>query len=442
MKLRKLFYLLLPILSIGLIQCSDDDVDDVDTSPTTLEIPAAPVLNLNPTLVAEGEDIFRFSTFGDEVFWSGALQLDKTILGEANGGIGEGISPNLALSLGLKVDAEALPQSVVDAIVAGEVDLDDPATTIDLLRLNAVLGVIGQFDVDNNLTSVGVNCALCHSVVDNSFAPGIGSRLDGWPNRDVNVGAIIAATNVAPLAGVLGVDVPTAQAVLNNWGPGRFDGALLLDGQPTNNGEFIPASVIPAIFGLQGVDPVAYSGFGTLAEWINFVAVVELGGQGNYNDPRLNDAQFPIAVQQGSFNVVADNDIFGPQAAALEEFILSLSAPEPDPASFDTPSAIRGQVLFNGKAQCISCHAGNTFTDNLLRNPEEIGIDGILANRYPSGQYRTPPLRALFTKQTEGYFHDGRFATLPDVINHYNDFMDLELTEDERSDLEQYLNAL
>jgi len=417
--IRKLiFFLFLPLLSLTFTQCSDDDI----TTPDTLDIPAPPVLNLNPDLVAEGEDIFRFSTFGDEVFWSGALQLDQTILGEENGGRGPGLTPNQALSLGVKVDAEALPQSVVDAIVAGEVDLDDPLTTVELLRLNAVVGVIGQFDEDNNLASVGINCALCHSTVDNSFTQGIGSRLDGWPNRDINVGAIIAATNVAPLAEILGVDVPTAITVLNNWGPGRFDGALLLDGQLLDeNGAFIPASVMPAIFELQEVNPVSYSGFATLSEWSNFVAVVELGGQGNFTDPRLNDPRFPIAVQQGFSNVVAENDIYGPQAAALEEYILSLAAPTPNPDSFNTAAAIRGQVLFNGRAQCITCHAGNTFTDNILRDPEEIGIDGILANRFPSGQYRTTPLRALFTKQTQGYFHDGRFATLTDVINHYND---------------------
>ena len=291
MKSHKLLYVLLPLLSFISIQCSNDDTE------LTLTIPDPPNLNLDPDLIAQGQDIFRFSTFGDEIFWSGALQLDQTILGEANGGIGPGLTPNQALSLGLKVDAEALPQSVVDAIIAGEVDLDDPLTTVDLLRLNAVLGVIGQFDEDNNLASVGINCALCHSTVDNSFTQGIGSRLDGWPNRDINVGAIIAATNVAPLADILGVDVPTAIAVLNNWGPGRFDGALLLDGQPLDeNGAFIPASVMPAIFGLQEVNPVSYSGFGTLSEWSNFVAVVELGGQGNFTDPRLNDPRFPIAV--------------------------------------------------------------------------------------------------------------------------------------------------
>ncbi len=445
-------------LSFVFVQCSNDDdnivfVDNTpeepvevpsnEVLPTELIIPQPPTVDLNPSLISQGQDIFRNSTFGDEVFWSGALELDKTILGEDLDGRGPGVSPATALQLGLKVDANALNLETVAAIQAGQVDLTSPATTVELLRQNAVVGVIGNFDEDGSLASVGINCALCHSTVDDSFAPGIGSRLDGWANRDLNVGAIIAATNVAPLAALLQVSVEDAQTVLNNWGPGRFDGALLLDGRPANDQGLIPAAVIPSIFSLQGVNPVGYAGFSSLSQWINFVAVIELNAQGNYTDPRLADEErFPVAVRSNAANRTAENDIFGPQAEALEEYILSLSAPEPDPARFDEVAAIRGQNIFNNKADCVRCHAGNTFTDNVLRDPEEINIDGVLANRFPSGQYRTTPLRGLLTKETGGYFHDGRFQTLIDVINHYDDSFELELTDDEKSDLEQYLNTL
>ena len=443
MKPNRILNIFLISCSLFFIQCSDDD--DLTSIPEeeTLNIPPPIEVSLDPVLVEEGRDVFRFATYGDEAFWSGVLQLDKAILGEANGGFGPGFSPNAALSLGLKVDANALPQTVVDGISDGSIDLNDPATTVALLSLDAVLGVIGNFDNDGNLASVGINCALCHSTVDNSFAQGIGSRLDGWPNRDMNSGAIIASTNVEPLANLLGVDVPTAQAVLNAWGPGRFDGALLLDGQPVDqDGTFIPAAPIPAIFGLQGINPVSYTGFGDIEMWSRFVAVVELGGQGNFSDPRLNSSQFPIAVQTMAFDRTVDEDLVEPVIGALLEYIASLLPPVPEEDSFDRVAAIRGQSLFNGKAQCASCHAGAAFSDNVLRDPDEIGIDGIGANRYPSGKYRTTPLRALFTKSKGGYFHDGRFPTLDDVVVHYDDFFNLELTENEQSDLVQYLNAL
>jgi len=440
------------MLSFTFIQCNDDDdsivrISDIPAGVQEvsqgLVIPNQDDLNLNSLLVAEGRDVFRNSTFGDEVFWSGQLELDKTILGEGLGGRGAGVSPELALQLGLKVDANALSPETVAAIQAGEVALDNPATTVELLRQNAVVGVIGNFNEDGSLGSVGINCALCHSTVDDSFAPGIGERLDGWANRDLNVGAIIAATNVTPLATILGVSDEQARSVLNAWGEGRFDGALLLDGRPANEEGLIPAALIPSIFSLQGVDPVGYAGFSNLSQWINFVAVIELGGQGNYTDPRLADpVKFPIAVATNAANRVAENDVFGPQSDALEAYILSLKAPQADASRFDETAAIRGQELFGGKAACVNCHTGNTLTDNVLRDPSEINIDGVLANRFPSGQYRTTPLRGLLTKEKGGYFHDGRFETLSDVINHYDDSFTLELTDAEKSDLEQYLNAL
>jgi len=442
MKLKtKVLPFLLISFSLIFVQCKDDDLIDI---PTELNIPPPVELNLDPALVEEGRTTFRFDTYGDEAFWSGALQLDKAILGEANGGFGPGLSPSTALSLGLKVDAEALPQSVVDGITSGNIDLEDPSTTVALLSLDAVLGVKGNFDDQGNLSSVGITCALCHSTVDNSFSSGIGSRLDGWPNRDLNVGAIIASTNTEPLAQLLGADVPTVNSILNNWGVGRFPGGLLLDGIVTTpDGELAPVTLIPAAFGLQGINPVSYTGFSDLRTWGNFVAVVELGGQGNYFDPRLNDAdQFPIAVARGSFDVQVDEDLVTPKLDGLQEYILSLLAPKPVEGSFDEEAAIRGQSLFAGKAQCISCHSGATFADNILRTPEEIGIDDFEASRSVSGKYRTPPLRGLFAKAKGGYFHDGRFPTLNDVVEHYDDHFDLQLTTEEQNDLVEYLNAL
>jgi len=312
-----------------------------------------------------------------------------------------------------------------------------------VLSLDAVVGVKGNFNDDGSLGSVGITCALCHSTVDNSFSQGIGQRLDGWPNRDINAGAIIASANTQPLADLLGIDVATANAVLNSWGEGRFDGALLLDGQPANaEGVIQPASVIPAIYGLQEINPVSYTGYGDLEQWNNLVAIVELGGIGNFSDPRLNDSRFPIAQITGAANIVSDVDLYEPVADGLASYIRSLLPPTPNPSSFDEEAAIRGQFLFNNDAQCINCHTGPSFADNILRSPEEIGIDDFAANRFPSGMYRTTPLRALFTKEKGGYFHDGRFANLNEVVDHYNDAFSLNLSEQDRDDLVQFIKAL
>jgi hypothetical protein len=134
-------------------------------------------------MLTEGRRIFRFDTMGSESFWGDALQLHRAIAGEKNGGVGGGVSPKTALSVGLKVDADALPAELVAQIKAGKVDLEDPATTLALLKLNAVVGVTGLFDGAGRMRSMGVQCSLCHSTVDDSFAPGIGKRLDGWANR-------------------------------------------------------------------------------------------------------------------------------------------------------------------------------------------------------------------------------------------------------------------
>jgi hypothetical protein len=160
----------------------------------------------------QGRETFRFDTFGNETFWGDALQLHQAIAGAANGGVGGGLTPRAALDLGLKVDQAALPILTQLALRSNTVNLEDPAVTIDLLRAEAVGGVKGFFDGQGRLTSVGLRCALCHSTVDDAFSPGIGARLDGWANRDLNVGAIVAlAPTLAPFVSVLQVDEATVR---------------------------------------------------------------------------------------------------------------------------------------------------------------------------------------------------------------------------------------
>ena len=249
----------------------------------------------NRQLIEEGREIFRFDNFGDEVFWGGTLQLHQAIAGEQLGGVGPGVSPNTALSVGLKVDAEVLPAELVEQIRAGEVDLDDPATTLALLELNAVVGVTGFFDDAGNLESIGIQCALCHSTVDDSFAPGIGARLDGWANRDLNVGAIIAlAPDLSFFTELLGVDEATVRQVLNSWGPGKFDAELVLDGQAFRPDGGSAATLLPPAFGLNGINLHTWTGWGSVTYWNAYVANVLMHGQGTFYDPRLDNAeQFP-----------------------------------------------------------------------------------------------------------------------------------------------------
>ena len=431
--------ILLLILSFVFIQCKKDD-DQI----TSLVIPEPITLNLDATKVAEGKEIFRYDTFGDEALWTDVLRLDKATLGEANGGFGPGLSPNTALSIGLKVDAEALPQSVVDGITNGSIDLDDPLTTVALLSLDAVVGIKAGFDNNGGLTSMGISCALCHSTVDDSFSSGIGNRLDGWANSDLNVGAILGFVDNTALADILHVDTNTFNSVVNNWGPGVFAPVLLLDGKVTKpNGELATVNIPPA-YGLQGITHETYTGWGEISYWNRFIGVLDMGGQGNFSDPRLNDAdKFPLAVERGVFNISVAEDLVEPKLESLLEYQLSLLAPTPDPSSYNEQAAIRGKQLFEGKANCISCHSGAAFADNVLHTPEEIGIDNFEANRSPTGKYRTPPLRGLFVKSDgNGFFHDGRFSTLNEVVTHYNNHFDLDLNDSEQLDLVEFLKAL
>ena len=400
-------------------------------------------------MVREGRHIFRFDTFGDEAFWGDALRLHEAIAGEAHGGVGPGVSPRTALAVGLKVDVDALPPDLVRKLRRGEVDLDDPATTLALLRLNSVVGVTGFFDEDDedgNLQSMGIQCALCHSTVDDSFAPGIGRRLDGWANRDLNVGAIVAlAPNLQPLADLLGVNQETVRAVLNSWGPGKFDAEIVLDGKAFQPDGRSAATLLPPAFGLAGVNLHTWTGWGSVTHWNAFVANLEMHGQGTFYDPRLNDpVQFPIAAQAGFGNVRNTPDLITSKLAALHFYQLAIPAPEPPEGSFNEEAAARGEVIFNGKANCASCHVPPLFTEPgwNMHTPAEIGIDDFQANRAPDKHYRTSPLKGLWTHTKGGFFHDGRFATLRDVVDHYNTFFQLGLTEEEIDDLIEYLKSL
>ena len=398
------------------------------------------------SLVSQGQQTFRFDTFGDQSFWGGTLGLNQTIAGAANGGIGPGLSPKAALGLGLKVDVDALPASVQQGILNGTVNLDDPATTLTLLKLNAVVGVKGFFDSSGKLNSVGLECALCHSTVDNSLAPGIGHRLDGWANRDLNVGAIIAfSPNLQPLATLLHTDVATVRAVLDAWGPGRADAALTLDGKAFAPDGQTSAVLIPPAFGLAGVNLHTYTGWGSIPYWNAFVAILVMHGHGTLFDPRLdNAAQFPIAAENHFGHIVADPDLVTPKLPALQAYELSLRAPEPPPGSFDPAAAARGKALFDGPAECSTCHVPPIFTEPgwNLHTPAEIGIDGFAADRSPTHMYRTTPLAGLWTHQKGGFFHDGRFPTLLAVVQHYNQVFNLGLTPAEENDLVQYLLSI
>jgi hypothetical protein len=397
-------------------------------------------------MMKQGRHIFRFDTFGDEDFWGGLLGLHKAIIGERLGGAGPGVSPRTALAVGLKVDADVLPEPLVQSLRRGRVDLDDPSVTVGLLRLNAVVGVTGKFDDTGRLASIGIQCALCHSTVDDSLASGVGRRLDGWANRDLNVGAIVAlAPNLQPVTDLLGVSDGTARAVLNSWGPGKFDAGLLMDGIPFRPDGRSSATLIPPAFGLAGVNLHTWTGWGSVTHWNAFVANLEMHGKGTFYDPRLNDStQFPIAARAGFGNVRNTPDLITPKLAALHLYQLAIPAPAPPPGSFDESAAALGEQLFNGKAACATCHVPPLFTEPgwNMHTAAEIGIDDFQANRAPDRRYRTAPLRGLWTHTKGGFYHDGRFSTLRDVVDHYNATFRLGLSGAEVADLVEYLKSL
>lgn len=377
-------------------------------------------------MIEQGRQIFRFDTFGDEAFWGDTLRLHQAIQGSKLGGVGSGVSPKTALAVGLKVDADALPNKLLKDLKHGQVDLDDPATTVALLKLNAVVGLTGVFNAGGTLRSIGIQCALCHSTVDNSVAPGIGSRLDGWANRDLNVGAIVGlAPDMSSIMSLLGVSEVGLKSVLASWGPGKFDAQVFLDGKGFRIDGGSAATLIPPAFGLAGVNLGTSTGFGSTTYWNAFVANLEMHGQGTFFDPRLNDpTRFPIAAKAGSANVRNAPDLITSKLAALHFYQLAIPAPVPPAGSFDRVAAVRGQALFNGKANCSTCHVPPLFTEPgwNMHAPEEIGIDSFQSSRSPDLRYRTAPLKGLFSHARGGFYHDGRFATLGDVVEHYNSF--------------------
>ena len=371
----------------------------------------------DPQLVSQGKDIFRFDTFGDEAQWTDKLRMHEVIAAA--------VDPRTALSVGLKVDSEALPPAVVQGIQDGSISLTSPATTVALLKLNAVVGVKATVETVNGqdtLTKVGITCALCHSTVDNSFAPGIGKRLDGWPNRDLNPGAIIA---LSPALG------SAAKAAYNSWGKGKYDPRFNFDGVSS-------AQVIPPAYGLLGVHKVTATGDGNdLAYWNRYVAVTQMGGLGTFTEPRTG-----VSVTNGNVDLVSS------KLPALQAYQLSLAAPAPPAGSFDAAAAARGADVFRGVGQCATCHAGAKFTDanERLHQPSEVVSepepDGApsYASRSATKMYRTAPLNGLW--QHAPYFHNGSAATLEAVVRTYNTRKSLSLTEQQIADLVQFLKSL
>ncbi len=429
------------------VQADDDDDDD-----DRLQRSDRVILKDARQTIREGRRIFRFDTLGSEAFWGDALQLHRAIAGGKSGGVGPGVSPATALAVGLKVDVDALPKNLIRQLRLGKVDLNDPAVTLALLKLNAVVGVTGFFDGAGNIRSIGIQCALCHSTVDNSFAPGIGKRLDGWAARDLNIGAIAAlAPNLQPVADLLGIgDLPdvtveTVRKVFNSWGPGKFDAELLMDGKAFQPNGRSAATLIPPAFGLAGVNLHTWTGWGSVTHWNAFVANLEMHGTGTFYDPRLNDpVRFPVAARAGFGNVRNDPDLVTPKLAALHFYQLAIRAPTPPKKSFDEDAAERGKAIFKDTAQCARCHVPPLFTEPgwNMHTADEIGIDDFQAKRAPDERYRTAPLKGLWTHQKGGFYHDGRFATLTDVVEHYNGFFNLGLSPQAKRDLVEYLKSI
>lgn len=374
------------------------------SAPTGFGVPG----DMSPQTIAEGQRVFRFETFNDEKFWTDTARMHEVVQ--------KSVSPATALSVGLKVDAEAIPASVAAAIKAGQVDLNSPATTVTLLKLNAVVGLKGTVSTvggRDTLVRLGITCALCHSTVDNSFARGIGRRIDGAPNVDLNVGAIIALSPAI---------TPAQKAVYSSWGPGKYDPRYNFDGKST-------PLVLPPAYGLAATRNETFTAEGPISYWNAYVAITQMHGQGDFSDPRLG-----IDIRQSP-------DLVAPRLAALRAYQHSLQAPPPPAGSFDAAAAARGRMVFN--ANCASCHVGGTGTDNnagVLHDPSETGMNAAYAMRTANKRYRTTPLRGLW--QHPPYFHDGSAATLDAVVAHYNRVRSLGLSTAQQQDLVQYLKSL
>jgi len=421
-------------LALGLLTLPTETTAVAETAPDAISQNAQQML-------AQGRQSFRYDTFGDEAFWGDTLRLHQAIAQ---------LSPRDALALGLKVDVDALPAELIKQIQRGEVDLDDPANTVLLVQLKAVVGVAGFFSSNGRLQSVGISCALCHSTVDDSLAPSFGHRLDGWANRDLNVGAIVAsAPDLTAFEKLLRLPSETIREVLNSWGPGKFDAELVLDGKAFRPDGKTAATLIPSAFGLAGVNNHTWTGaWGNVTYWNAFVANLEMHGQGTFFDPRLDNAEkYPIAAREGFGHKRDAQDLISEKLPALQFYQLAIPAPKAPLSSFDREAARRGRVVFNGKANCASCHVPPIFTEPgwNLHTAEEIGIDNFQASRSPDNRYRTEPLRALFDTEKihkGGFYHDGRFQTLLEVVNHYDAHFNSGLSEKEKMDLIEYLKSI
>ena len=360
---------------------------------------------IDPELAAEGREIFRYDDFGDSGFWTDTLRLHELV---------EQVDPRTALELGLKVDADAIPPEVLEAVLADPESLSDPAVTRALLSLDAVVGVRATVEGDR-VTRIGITCALCHSTVDDAVAPGIGGRLDGWANRDLAVGTIVSLTPGLP---------ENLRSIYASWPAGFFDPRFNVDG-------ISDPVVTPPAYGLDGVALETYTGDGPVSYWNNYVAVVEMHGRGSFRDPRLGiDIRVPEAEDQ-----VRD------KLLPLFHYQRSLAAPAPPAGSFSADAAAVGKDLFEGEARCSTCHYGPSLTgEGELHTAAATGMDPAYAQRSATGRYRATPLRALW--QHGPYFHDGSAATLAEVVEHYDAHFDLGLTEQERAVLVEYLKSL
>jgi len=421
MVMKKIFMIptLLLIASLGFFGCTKSDIGHVPPGKGGLDLPP-----LDQELVKQGQQVFRYWTFGDETFWTDVLQMNKVIE--------TAVDPTTALSVGLKVDATAIPAAVVAGIEDGSVSLTDPQTTLALISLNAVVGVKGQVskgaDGKLHLDRVGITCALCHSTVDNSFAKGIGNRLDAYPNRDLNPGLIISLSPAL---------TPAQKATYASWGTGMYDPRFNHDGLSN-------PVVIPPAFGLYGIPKAIFTGdgdvehepAGPVAYWNRYVAVTQMHGHGYFADPRLDNW---VVDHRENDDLVTD------KLPALQAYQYSIAAPAPPANSFNIAAAARGRVLFIGKGKCASCHSGPLFTDvtdggKLHPQSASVAVDKDYVNRSATKQWRVTPLKGIW--QHAPYFHDGSAKTLDDVVARYDQERNLKLSDAERADLTEYLKSL
>jgi hypothetical protein len=420
-------------------------------NPAVKKIPGRTDTEANADrLLDEGRHVFRHDTFGSEDFWGGQLRLHEAVSGAQRHGVGAGLTPHQALAIGLKVDFDAVPKVLAKVLSHGSVSLDEQKTTLELLKADSVVGVKAFFNdpADSlHLTSIGITCAICHSTVDDSFMKGIGQRLDGWPNRDLDIGGLVAlAPSLKPFEQELQLDDATIRKALKAWGPGKYDAELNQDGKAFRPDGKTSATLIPAAFGQAGVNLHTYSGWGSVTHWNAYVANTQMHGKGTFFDPRMNDAaRFPVAARANHWNVRNQPDLITAKLAALHFYQLAIPAPRPKSNTYDAAAAARGAALFNGKAQCARCHVPPLFTEPgwPMHTADEMGIDDFQASRSPDKKfYRTTPLKGLFVREKGGFYHDGRFATYGDVIDHYETLLKLDLSQPERNDLIQYLKSL